>query len=164
MKEIFYDRENAVKYAQKWAYKRNPVYFDFENFGGDCTNFVSQCIYAGSGVMNYTPVFGWYYNSSYSRSPSWSGAEYLYNFLTTNKSVGPYAIDTQISNIEIGDVIQFGDENFKFYHSVLVTAIVGFPSVETIYISTHSYDANLRALNTYIYENIRYIHIKGVRK
>lgn len=153
----------AINYAQKWAFKRNPKYFNFENFGGDCTNFVSQCIYAGSKVMNYTPVFGWFYNSAYSRSPSWSSTQYLYNFLVANKGVGPYAVDTQISNLEIGDVIQLGDKKLVFYHSVFVTKIIGYPSARKIYVSSHSYDAKFRELNTYIYDNIRYIHIKGVR-
>lgn len=58
-----YNRANAVAYAKKWAYGRNPKYYDFSDLGGDCTNFASQCIYAGSGVMNYTPTYGWYYIS-----------------------------------------------------------------------------------------------------
>ena len=81
MKEIFYDRVAAVLYAQEWALKRNKSFYDFENIGGDCTNFASQCIYAGAKIMNYKPIFGWYYNSLSSRTPSWSGVEYLYNFL-----------------------------------------------------------------------------------
>ena len=101
--------------------------------------------------------------SSYNRSPSWSGVSYLYNFLTTNESVGPYAVDTEIENLEIGDVIQLGDENSKFYHTLIVTKIIDFPSVENIYVSTHSYDSNRRALSTYSYQNIRYLHIIGVR-
>lgn len=163
MKEKNYNRENAVKYAMEWAYKRNPKYFDFENFGGDCTSFVSQCVYAGSKVMNYTPVFGWFYNSAYDRSPSWSGVEYLYNFLTQNKGVGPYGTETEISNVQIGDVIQLGNKNSEFYHSLIITKIVDFPRVESIYVSAHSYDANLRRLNSYIYSDIRFIHINGVR-
>ncbi|MBR2024561.1 MAG: amidase domain-containing protein, partial [Clostridia bacterium] len=57
MKE--YNRENAVKYARKYALMRNPLFFTFEGIGGNCTNFVSQCILAGSCVMNFTPTFGW---------------------------------------------------------------------------------------------------------
>ena len=53
---MLYDREAAVEYANKWAYGRNPRFYDFSQLGGDCTNFASQCIYAGSGIMNYTPV------------------------------------------------------------------------------------------------------------
>ena len=56
-----YDRSAAVLYAHQWAYGRNPAFYDYENVGGDCTNFASQCVFAGSGVMNFTPDFGWYY-------------------------------------------------------------------------------------------------------
>lgn len=51
-----YNRENAVKYAEKWAYSRNPRYYNFDSIGGDCTSFVSQCIFAGSNTMNYTKI------------------------------------------------------------------------------------------------------------
>jgi AraC family cel operon transcriptional repressor len=49
---MLYDRESAVMYAHEWAYRRNPRFYDFEKIGGDCTNFISQCIYAGCGIMN----------------------------------------------------------------------------------------------------------------
>ena len=80
-----YNREAAVAYAREWALSRNPAYYDYSELGGDCTNFASQCIYAGAGVMNYTPVFGWYYISSAERTASWTGVEFLYNFLTQNE-------------------------------------------------------------------------------
>ena len=44
MREQEYEREKAVQYAKKWAYGRNPEYFNFDPIGGDCTNFISQCI------------------------------------------------------------------------------------------------------------------------
>lgn len=79
-----YDRGKAREYAEKWAYGRNKKYYDFEKIGGDCTNFVSQCIFAGSGKMYYDKLIGWYYNSVSDRSPSWTGVEPLYKFLTGN--------------------------------------------------------------------------------
>ena len=54
-----YDRGATTAYARRWALGRNPAYYDFTELGGDCTNFVSQCLFAGSGVMNLTPVTGW---------------------------------------------------------------------------------------------------------
>lgn len=42
-----YDRNKAVAYAHKYAYSRNPNYYNFDNIGGDCTNFVSQVLAAG---------------------------------------------------------------------------------------------------------------------
>ena len=37
-----YNREAAVSYARRWALGRNPAYMDYELWGGDCTNFISQ--------------------------------------------------------------------------------------------------------------------------
>ena len=51
LKEKIYNRQKVVEYARKWAYGRNPAYYNFEPVGGDCTSFVSQCIYEGSKVM-----------------------------------------------------------------------------------------------------------------
>ena len=77
-----YRRLNAVLYAHRWAYGRDPQFYNYEAIGGDCTNFASQCIYAGTGVMNETPLYGWYYINANNKSPSWTGVEYLYDFLT----------------------------------------------------------------------------------
>ena len=63
-----YDRARAVAYARRWALERNPDYLNFDGLGGDCTNFVSQCLYAGCGVMNFTPVTGWYYRDAAHRA------------------------------------------------------------------------------------------------
>ena len=52
-----YIRENAVAYARKFAFSQNPNFANFAGIGGNCTNFVSQCIYAGGCVMNYKPTF-----------------------------------------------------------------------------------------------------------
>ena len=116
-----YNRANAVAYAKKWAYGRNPKYYDFSDLGGDCTNFASQCIYAGSGVMNYTPTYGWYYISVNNRAPAWTGVDELYRFLTTNRGAGPRAILTDLSQIQNGDIIQlqFTDKE-RFDHSPVV--------------------------------------------
>ena len=89
--DMTYHRDLALRYAEKWAFGRNPKYYNFDNLGGDCTNFVSQCLYAGSGVMNYTPTFGWYYISLQKRTPSWTGVTYFYDFLISNKGAGPWA-------------------------------------------------------------------------
>ncbi|MDE5667595.1 MAG: amidase domain-containing protein, partial [Clostridia bacterium] len=76
-----YDRQAAYEYAKKWAFSRNPAFYDFSKIGGDCTNFASQCIYAGAKIMNFTPTFGWFYRSANDRTPSWTGVQFLYNFL-----------------------------------------------------------------------------------
>lgn len=157
MRETEYNREAAVAYARRWALGRNPAYYDFEKVGGDCTNFASQCIFTGARVMNYTPVMGWYYNSSSDRTPSWSGVEYLYNFLVQNRGAGPYAREVAQSEVQPGDIVQLGNAG-GFYHSPVITAVS-----PQILVAAHTYDALDRPLSTYVYEKARFLHIEGVR-
>lgn len=163
MVEIAYNRQAAIEYASKWAYLRNPDYYNFDALGGDCTNFASQCLYAGSKVMNYTPVFGWYYINGNNKSPSWTGVPYFYNFLTTNNSIGPYAKDIAIDNIQEGDFLQLGNE-FEFYHTLIIVRIHGAPTANTIYLAAHTSDTYGRALSSYFYKKVRFLHIVGVRR
>jgi len=159
-----YNRAKAISYAKKWAYGRNPKYYDYENLGGDCTSFVSQALYAGSGVMNFTPDFGWYYINANDKSPSWSGVEYQYDFLTKNKGVGPFGTDTDLQNILPGDIIQLKFQNKdRFSHSLIVVSTGLVPTLRNTRIATHSFDAYNRPLYTYNWSDIRFIHIDGVR-
>ena len=158
MREFPYDRGAAVAYARKWALSRNPAFYDFEDLGGDCTNFASQCVYAGSGVMNYTPVFGWYYISPNDRTASWSGVEYLYNFLVNNRSVGPFAQEVSQYEAQPGDLVQLGRANGDFYHTPVIIA-----ASPVILVAAHTYDALDRPLSSYNYYTARFLHIEGVR-
>ena len=158
MREKPYNRDDAVEYARRWALGRNPAYYNFENIGGDCTNFASQCIYAGAKVMNFTPTMGWYYRSLSDRAPAWSGVEYLYNFLVNNRSVGPYGHLAEQSEAKIGDIVQLGRKGGGFYHSPVIVA-----TDPIILVAAHTFDALDRPLSSYIYEVARFIHIDGVR-
>ena len=161
MKVKEYNRKKAIEYASKWAYKRNSKYYNFDNVGGDCTSFISQCIYAGTGIMNYKKHIGWYYNSSSDRTASWSGVEFLYDFLIRNKGTGPTAIKTVIKELKIGDIIQLRFSNDRFSHSLIIIDKKG-NSLEDIYIATHTEDAYYRKLSTYIFQDIRFIHIVDI--
>lgn len=167
MRRIEYNRELAVEYARRWAFGRNPAYYNFDLIGGDCTNFASQCLFAGIGVMNATPDIGWYYRSLSERAAAWTGVEYFYRFLIANSQengvglgAGPFAEETTLDGLEIGDFIQLGRETGDFYHTPVV---VGFSRGVPL-LSAHTYDAFNRPLTSYTYEKIRYIHILGGRK
>jgi hypothetical protein len=154
-----YNRENAVAYARKYAFSQNSLFANFAGIGGNCTNFVSQCIYAGSCEMNYKPTFGWYFISLDERSPSWSGVEYFYNFIIENTDVGPFGRVATSDELENGDVIQLGRNDEGFYHTLLV---VGFDG-EDILVAAQTDNAYARPLSTYTYDFARYIKILGVR-
>lgn len=164
--EKVYNRDNAVDYAHKWAYKRNPQYYDFTNVGGDCTSFASQCVYAGTNTMNYTPTYGWYYRNVNDRAPAWTSVEYLYRFLVNNKGVGPYAIKSDIDLMELGDLIQIRfKDNYNFGHTLVIVDIEGEKTLDNIKIASHSYDADYKPVSKYknVVE-VRFLHILGYRK
>lgn len=160
-----YDRAAAVLYAHRWAYGRNPRFYDYEKLGGDCTNFASQCIFAGSGIMNFTPTYGWYYIDANQKAPAWTGVEYLWNFLTRrNISVGPVGESCELEDLRPGDILQLSFDGQKFQHSPVVVS-AGIPATpETVLLAAHSYDADNRPLSTYEYQDIRYLHITGTMR
>ena len=161
-----YNRARAVEYARRWALSRNPLFINFAGRGGDCTNFVSQCIYAGSCQMNFTPDFGWYYINENMRAPAWSSVEYFYDYIIGNPSfagqnggIGPFGIEVDALGVFEGDVVQLADSSGDFYHTLLIT---GFSEGQTL-VSAHTNDALDRPLSSYNYSTLRYIHIEGVR-
>jgi len=108
--------------------------------------------------MNFTPVMGWYYRSASDRTPSWSGVEYLYNFLVNNRSVGPYARVVSEREALPGDIVQLGTGEGDFYHSPVITAVT-----PRILVAAHSNDALDRPLSSYDYAVARFLHVDGVR-
>ncbi|MBR1725026.1 MAG: amidase domain-containing protein [Ruminococcus sp.] len=153
------DISAELRYAARWAYYRNPAFYDFDALGGDCTNFISQCIYAGGAVMNYTPDTGWYYISPDDRAAAWTGVEYFARFITSNKGAGPFGSVIPVRYAAPGDVIQLGGAG-RFYHSLLVIAVRGgIP-----YIAAHTRDANDVPLTAYRPERIRCLRIRSARR
>lgn len=163
MEELLYSRERAVEYAHKWAFSRNPKFFNFDSLGGDCTNFASQCIFAGANIMNFTPIFGWFYRSVSDRTASWTGVEFLYNFLTGNEGVGPYAKEVPIEEVLPGDIVQINFSGNKWAHSPVVVQVKAPVSAKNILVAAHTYDADNRPLSQYNYKKVRGLHILGVR-
>lgn len=159
-----YDRERAVAYAHRWALGRNPAYADFENMGGDCTNFASQVLFAGSGIMDFGQGTGWYYVNAYNRTPSWTGVEFLYNYLTAGGShTGPFAVNTGADSMEPGDLVQLSFEAGHFGHTPVIIA-AGYPaSVENIMVAAHTDNVDYYPLTSYNWVGIRFLHIAGVR-
>ena len=154
-----YDREKAVEYAHKWAYFRNPEYFDFSELGGDCTNFASQVLFSGYNEMNYKKNYGWYYNNLNDRSPSWTGVNELYKFLVNNQGPGPRAVETSMFGIAPGDLVQLDfDGDGVFDHTPVIVSVGDF-TPDTILVAAHSNDSDFRPLSTYKYSGVRYLHM-----
>ena len=159
-----YDRQAAVAYAHRWAYRRNMIYYDYEDIGGDCTNFASQCMYAGSEVMDYTPDFGWYYINANDKAPAWTGVEYLYRYLVRQEPTpGPAAVEVGLRQVMPGDIVQLSfREDGTFSHTAVVVRVPARATLRTVLVASHSYDADNRPLSTYSFRKIRFLHIAGV--
>ena len=149
-----YNRKIAVEYALKWALERNPKYYNYDKIGGDCTNFISQCLFAGIGQMNYGKN-GWYYSDANNKSPSWTGVEFLYNFLIQNKYEGPKGKEILKEELQLGDIIQLSFDGNIFGHTLIVSKIDN----DEIYVCAHTINAKNSKLDSYNYKKIRYIMI-----
>ena len=155
-----YDRQRAVAYARKWALDNNPKFGYFGGIGGDCTNYISQCLLAGGGVMNYNYIKGWYYKSMSDRSPSWTSVAYLQNFLVReNDEIGPFAKIVGLEDVQLGDIIQLRQNLTHFNHSLIVTKIQG----KRIYVCAHSnnaLDKPLQSFNAKAYLPLKILGVK----
>ncbi|HET9079867.1 MAG TPA: amidase domain-containing protein [Trebonia sp.] len=96
---LAYSGPNAAAYADQWAINDNPYY---PSYSSDCTNFVSQAVYAGgypfrNYQQNITDAWWYYYqqagNPSYGAvqwesSISWINVVAFYNFLIADSPGG----------------------------------------------------------------------------
>ncbi|NHN32293.1 amidase domain-containing protein [Paenibacillus agricola] len=125
-RQFKYDRNKSIQYAELWWDKANPAYIEFEV---DCTNFVSQCLFAGGAPMHYTGKrdSGWWYRGRHNGqehwSFSWAVAQSLQAYMMNNHSGWQVEEAETADLLELGDVISYdwkGDGRFR--HSAVVTA------------------------------------------
>ncbi len=147
-----YNRALAIAYAEKWAYSFNPNYYNFTNIGGDCTNFVSQCLFAGNLPMNYSQ-YGWFYISLYNRAPAWTGVNEFWDFGTKNTGAGLKLTPCNIQDLLVGDIIQLFNGD-RFYHTLLVTSLD-----DRIKVSAHDNSTFNAPLSNYYYQDFRCAHV-----
>lgn len=136
-----YDRYKVVQYADKWWDHPNPNYLTFDV---DCTNYVSQCLYAGNAPMEYTGKrgSGWWYQGKKNGRELWSyswAVAHSFQLYLENSRKGLTA--TQVENpweLTIGDVINYAWDGNKFEHSTIVTGLdaTGMPLVNAHTVSS----------------------------
>ena len=98
------------------------------------------------------------YINANDKSPSWTGVQYFYDFMTSNTGSGPFGEEIPLQFLVPGDVIQLGNSYGEYYHSLVVMSTSG-----QILVSAHTNDALNRPLDSYTYAVARYLHIQGVR-
>ncbi|MEY8000058.1 amidase domain-containing protein [Clostridium sp. Mt-5] len=133
---LSYSRTNAVNYAINYAQSPNPAYRYFlvqSDNGGDCTNFISQCLKAGGAPMVFSGKNKWWYTGR-SWSVSWAVAGSLYWYLKINAAEKLYGVKgTQVDSVsmlELGDVIFYENKRGKIQHSAIITSFHrGYPLI-----------------------------------
>lgn len=162
-----YNRENTFNWAQKYWKNYSTEFINFgknEWDGGDCTNFVSQCIRAGGAENDTKGSHQWYYirkgasAKTDSYSWTWSTARGLNSVLLgnyTKKEFGPKGMqkvifgDSAYSN-DIGEFINYGDIiQYEFTagsgikHSAVVVGMVHNSTLNRYepVIATHTFDS-----------------------
>lgn len=150
-----YRRQNAVSYGVKFALNPNPAYRYFPEHGdggGDCSNFISQCLRAGGAPMDYTSERPWWYSSNgtadvneHTWSVSWSVAHSLYWCLKVRNELnlpGLKGLEVpDINMLELGDIIQYEDYTGKIYHSAIITSFSYNGGVKLPLITQHTFNA-----------------------
>lgn len=159
-----YSSEAAVNYANQYWQNYNPAYPDLNKLGGDCANFVSQCLYAGGKQMNgdwhiyqkndtyISPANITQLNESWDLAdPSpWISAEEFNNYWSDYSTTYEYTLSNYESshtsiynsgNIKAGDVLLLLERVLWWYEGNHVMIIVGLDSTNTDFIyAGHSND------------------------
>ena len=159
-----YSANDAVNYAYQYWQNYNPTYPDLNDIGGDCANFVSQCLFAGGKQMSGD----WYIyqkNNTYMKpanttqlnqswdlaDPSpWISAKEFNNYWSDYCTTYEYTLSNYESNhssiynsgnVKSGDVLLLLERVLWWYEGNHVMIIVGLDSTNTDFIyAGHSND------------------------
>ena len=121
-----YDRKKARTYALDYVLSPNPKYTNYESMKGNCTNFTSQCLYAGGIVQDKIGNYTWYYTSE-SKSASWKSANsfrtYYKNNVGSSTVKGLNAKTCSFKKTRLGDLVQIVNSN-KASHTMFISGYV----------------------------------------
>lgn len=157
-----YDRDAAVAYARQYALSFNSQYANYANSGGDCMNFVSQCLHAG-GMPIKQQGFLWYGARSVS-SASWKVVDDFLAYI--RKSFGSprltFECYTTPENLKRGDIVftvakgTAGDISRNPSHIVILSE--DFATQGQMIVCGHT-EPQLNAVKKRDDERCTYIHI-----
>lgn len=123
-----YDRQAAIKYAYQFWQTPNPAYCNYDGVGGDCTNFLSQCLNSGGWVMRNDwkaqgagccdNILTCSIQNCY--TCTWTVAHEFYQWVLASGRIEP--VSYNLSDLEIGDIIQQDyPSDGHIDHSMIVT-------------------------------------------
>ncbi len=169
-----YDKTRGVSYAERFAKATTNSRF-FYTASNDCTNFVSQCVWAAYGgyvVGNDTAsknniankrrmVLNEWHGGTGGGTSNWESVVRFWNYTSYAGTMGPGAIGYNDNssykwlypaNMDRGEVLQVRNGIFNPYgHSVYITKMNStHTSYSDIFVSQHSSDLLNRPLSTLI--------------
>jgi hypothetical protein len=159
----------AANYAIKYALVPNKEYKYFQLInenGGDCTNFVSQCLRIGGASMDYNNLRPWWYDMKQGKaSVCWAVAHSLYWYLKTNQSSNRNAVKglevDNVGELEIGDVIFYENYRNIIFHAAIVTSFVDVYEKREPRISQHTFNLlNVTYKKDYSYKKSHFLKIR----
>ncbi|MGW2725071.1 amidase domain-containing protein [Streptomyces sp. NPDC001492] len=150
-----YNYAAMATYAEKYWKNYNTAYRRYNHAGGDCTNYLSQSLYAGGWkkVTSSAEDYGTWYSGTSSDSDTWIGVNEWSWFTQTAKRTKALANAYQM---DVGDVLQMDfDKDGSKDHSMMTTyrSSSGVP-----YLTYHDADTYRRSLASLIasYPNSAY--------
>lgn len=138
--DVPYDREAAVDYGSLWVGLRNEEWSDFTGRGGNCQNFVSQCLLAGGIPMDIegSEIWKWYSEGvneepvERGNSLSWINVDSFYAYARDNRGFGLVAeTDANFRSGRPGDVIIMGSRE-DWNHTVMISQVISDMQGRTI--------------------------------
>lgn len=165
-----YNRQKARIYMRNFFENYNDEFYNFDNLGGDCTNFASQIVhFSGVPYTEQTEFpdenFWYYYGSSwgYERTSTFTSAlefrkhfgDVLDNGVKRGRAMETYTVNQAIlqfddiwKKIKVGDIISHGHTEDGSYHTQIVYEF-GIINRD-IKVAQHSIDALNRSLFEYL--------------
>lgn len=156
----------AIEYAKKYAFNYNPAYPNYSDIdpGGDCANFISQCLHAGGIPMIGTNANditdSWFCFSNYKWaisqiSRTWRGAYFFYIFWSLHAKSSQLFMNESLTNLpekkellayaKPGDAINLIRSNNTVYHTLLIMKVTD----TDILCAAHTNDTDSTPLTKY---------------
>lgn len=138
-----YNYSAMAAYLERYWSNYNPAYRNFNNQGGDCTNFVSQALKAGGWADKpgwYQNANYWWYNN-YNQTYSWTSVNHWATFAINS---GRTSMLYNVWSCRVGDVVQVKPSGSS---TKVHTMMVSYYSNGVPYFTYHSSNRYRRSLN-----------------
>lgn len=108
-----YDGARAVEYAKTHIASPNPVFYDIDDWTGNCANFTSQSLWYGFGEKMTSQ---WYAGQG-GGSPAWENVQAFWNYAAPPRNAQTPGLHGEVVDtvfgLEIGGIVQSRSGRFR---------------------------------------------------